>query len=334
MKSLLYEGPHRLRVVDLPVPSPEPGHVRLRVGACGICGSDVHGYTGESGRRTPGQVMGHEFAGTIDAIGPEVTGWSVGDRVAAFNIVGCGNCPHCRAGQEQRCPNRKVIGVNTGTNGAFAEYVCVPARNLAAIADSIRFATALLNEPLAVSYHALKHLPQEAMSLVIVGGGTIGQCLVKVAKVLGRFDISLLEPIEEKRRLAEASGARALPPDIEVLRRHLPDGADAAIEAVGVAETIRLALEVIRPAGTLVLLGNLAKDVPLPIQHISSMEKHLVGTYGFSAQDFREIVGWINEGKFDLDGMLTGTCNLDDTPAVFADLASGRRQAVKIVVEP
>ena len=168
----------------------------------------------------------------------------------------------------------------------------------------------------------------------MVGGGTIGQCLTVVSKVLGERDVFLLEPIEEKRRLAEKNGATALPPDLELLKEKLPDGADAAVEAVGIEETVLTALHALRPGGTLVLLGNLAKQVSLPLQHISSTEKRLVGTYGFNFQDFKTIVGWINEGRFDLDAMLTGSCNLDETPNVFAELASGARQAVKIVVEP
>jgi L-iditol 2-dehydrogenase len=132
--------------------------------------------------------------------------------------------------------------------------------------------------------------------------------------------------------MVEAVGARAVTPD--GLAGEFPSGADAAVEAVGVAATVQAALQAVRPAGTLVLLGNLAKDVPLPLQHITSTEKHLVGSYGFNLTDFQTVVGWINEGRFDLAPMLTGTCTLEEAPQVFADLASGARQAVKLVVEP
>ncbi|HVJ81547.1 MAG TPA: alcohol dehydrogenase catalytic domain-containing protein, partial [Planctomycetia bacterium] len=294
MQSLLYDGPNRLRVVDMPVPEPAAGEVRLKIGGCGICGSDVHGYTGESGRRTAGQVMGHEFAGVIDALGPGVKDWKPGARVAAFNIIGCGDCRFCAVGDEQCCPTRKVVGVNTGTSGAFAEYVCVPARNLAALNDNVSFAWGLLNEPLAVSYHALRQLPPECKSLVIVGAGTIGQCLVQVARLIGYEQVFVLEPLEEKRKLAEKNGAIALPSDLKLLAEKLPGGADGAIEAVGVEATVQTALEAVRPGGTLVLLGNLAKQVSLPLQHISSNEKHLVGTYGFNLRDFHQVMGWIN----------------------------------------
>lgn len=334
MKAIQFDGPHQMRLVDLDEPIPQAGEVKLKVEACGICGSDVHGYTGQSGRRTAGQVMGHEFAGQIVENGPGVQSWRVGQRVAAYNIVGCGNCVYCQSGQCQCCPTRQVIGVNTGQRGAFAEYICVPSDNLAELADRVSFESALLNEPLAVSYHALSHVPQSAKTLAIIGGGTIGQCLVRVAKLLKRWRVVLLEPIEEKRKLAETQGVDAIPPDLTRLHSLLPGGADAAIEAVGVDATVRLALESIRPAGTLVLLGNLDKEVTLPLQHISSNEKHLVGTYGFNLEDFRAVVGWINEGRFDLTPLVTGTISLAETPAAFEDLASGRRGAVKLVVNP
>ena len=334
MKALFYEGPNRMHVADLPEPSPAAGEVKLRVGACGICGSDVHGYTGQSGRRVPGMVMGHEFAGEIVELGSGVDGWKTGQRVTAFNIIGCDECPHCASGNSQRCPHRKVIGVNMGTIGAYAEYICMPAKNLAELADGVSYADGLLHEPLTVAYHALGHVPQDAQSLAIVGGGTIGQGLVMVAQALGDRKVFLLEPLAEKRALAEQHGAAALPPDLNELVKHLPDGADAAMEAVGIEAAFQLALDAIHPSGTLVLVGNLAKQVPLPLQHVTSTEKHLVGSYGFNLGDFQRIMSWINEGRFDLTPFLSGSCTLEEAPQVFADLAAGRRQALKIVVEP
>ena len=333
MRALMYDGPNEMHVTDLPEPQPGPGEVRLTVEACGICGSDVHGYTGESGRRTAGQVMGHEFAGTVAALGEGVEGWEIGQRVAAYNMTGCGQCVFCQAGNEQCCPQRKVVGVNMGLTGAFAESVTVPARNLAKLADDVPYAEALLNEPLAVSYHALRHVPDDAKTLAIVGGGTIGQCLARVALMLGRFgQVVVSEPMADKRAMVEAVGAKAVAPD--QLDAQFDGGADAAIEAVGVAATVQAALQAVRPAGTLVLLGNLAKEVPLPLQHITSAEKTLVGSYGFNLADFRQVVEWINAGRFELAPMVSGTCTLEEAPEVFADLAAGRRQAVKLVVQP
>ncbi|MBY0585723.1 alcohol dehydrogenase catalytic domain-containing protein [bacterium] len=334
MKALVYDGPHQLRLTDLPEPVPSAGEVKLRVKACGICGSDVHGYTGESGRRTPGQVMGHEFAGEIRELGAGVSDWHVGDRVAVYNIVP-GSDAHLFAPEMIQCsPGKKVLGVNTGKVGAFAEYICVPSANLARLNSDVSYATALLNEPLAVSYHALRHVPADAKTLVIVGGGTIGQCLARVARVMQNWDVYLLEPLSDKRELAASTGAKVLPSDLNELAKYLPHGADASIEAVGVESTLITSLRAIKPGGTLVVLGNLAKQVTLPYQEISSYEKKLVGSYGFSPSDFRTIIGWINDGRFDLSPLLSGSCDLAQTPTVFEELATGKRQAVKIVVEP
>lgn len=334
MKALIFDGPHQLRLDELPEPIPGPGEVKLRVRACGICGSDVHGYTGESGRRTAGQVMGHEFAGEVTEVGAGVEGWGPGARVAVYNIVPGEDADRFPPEMLQCSPGKKVLGVNTGKVGAFAEYICVPAENLAALDAGVSYSIALLNEPLAVSYHALSHVPESARSLVVVGGGTIGQCLARVARVMSRWDVYLLEPVPEKRDLAAQTGATVLPSDLDELRRYLPEGADASIEAVGIEVSLLTSLRAVRPGGTIVALGNLAKEVTLPYQEISSFEKKIVGSYGFNRNDFRTIVSWINEGRFQLDDLLTGTCTLEETPTVFADLASGRRQAVKIVVEP
>jgi 2-desacetyl-2-hydroxyethyl bacteriochlorophyllide A dehydrogenase len=334
MKAMRYDGPHRMTVVDLPEPSPAAGEVVVRVKACGICGSDVHGYTGESGRRTAGQVMGHEFSGEIASVGSGVSGWKLGDRVAVFNLFGCGDCSFCRASQPQCCPGKKLIGVNTGTAGAFAERVAVKSNHLSKLAPSISFDQAILNEPLSVAYHALRHIPESAESILIVGGGTIGLCLTIVAKAMGKKRIFLFEPIESKRALATRFGAVAMASNIDELRKHEPSLPDAAVEAVGIESTVQLALEAIAPSGTLVLLGNLAKTVSIPLQHVSSGEKKLVGSYGFNRADFDQVMTWLNAGKFDLDPLLSGECSLDEAPAVFEDLAIGKRQAIKIVVRP
>lgn len=334
MKALIYGGPHQLSLTDLPEPSPGQGEVKLRVKACGICGSDVHGYTGESGRRTAGQVMGHEFAGEIVDVGADVDGWKKGQRVAVYNIVPGPDAHKFSPEMIQCSPGKRVLGVNTGKVGAFAEYICVPAANLAELSDDISYSIALLNEPLAVSYHALRHLPSTRQSLAIVGGGTIGQCLSRVAKVMGNFEVYVLEPNAEKRALAAKTGATVLESNLDELAKYLPEGADSSIEAVGTEESLITSIRAVRPGGNVIVLGNLAKQVTIPYQEISSYEKKLIGSYGFNGKDFQTIVGWINEGKFQLDDLLSGTCTLEETPKVFEDLASGRRQAVKVVVEP
>ncbi|MDQ2807447.1 MAG: alcohol dehydrogenase catalytic domain-containing protein, partial [Chloroflexota bacterium] len=154
MQALIWQGPHDMVVADLERPVPGPGEVLIAVRAAGICGSDIHGYTGASGRRAPGMVMGHEFAGEVVAHGPGVDGPALGTRVAVNPLLYCGECLDCQAGQEQLCRRRTSIGVNLGQRGGFAEWVAVPARNAIPLADGVRFAAGTLAEPLAVGLRA------------------------------------------------------------------------------------------------------------------------------------------------------------------------------------
>src|SRR3954467_8701869 len=150
MRALVYYGPHEMRLEEIPAPTPGPGEALVQVKAAGICGSDIHGYTGASGRRTAGMVMGHELAGVVTELGPGAEGVEVGARVAVNPLLYCGEGPACRAGNEQLCRKRRSIGVNMGLLGGFADFVTAPVRNLAPLADQISFAEGSMAEPLAV----------------------------------------------------------------------------------------------------------------------------------------------------------------------------------------
>lgn len=338
MRALVYHGPWQMELEELPRPSPAAGEVLLRITAVGICGSDVHGFTGESGRRTPGMVMGHEFAGEIAELGPGVEGWQVGERVAAFNMLGCGQCLFCRTGQTQQCPERQVFGVNMGTRGAFAEFLAVPGANLVRLAPGLDPALAVLHEPLGVGLHAVDILnPSPTDTVVVVGAGTIGLGLTLALRQRGVARIFVLDKIPEKLALAERFGATPVHVEKvdpqEVLRAATGGyGADGAVEAVGQAGTVRECLRLTRPGGTVVLVGNLAQSVDLPLQEIVSQEKRLLGSYGFHFADFQRAMALINGGGLPLEALLTGECTLEETPAVMAALARGERLATKIVV--
>src|SRR4051794_715142 len=181
MRALVYYGPHDMRLEEIPRPQPGKGEVLVEVKAAGICGSDIHGYTGASGRRTAGMVMGHELAGIVSELGPDVEGVQVGTRVAINPLLYCGECADCRSGNEQLCRNRRTIGVNTGLLGGFAEFVTAPARNAVPLGNEISFAEGSMAEPLAVGLRASTVAgPWPSVSssqpLAILGGGTIGLC--------------------------------------------------------------------------------------------------------------------------------------------------------------
>src|SRR6184192_323318 len=178
MKALLLSSYKNLELADLPAPTPAPDEVLIRVAACGICGSDVHGYDGSSGHRIPPIVMGHEAAGVIAAVGAAVKTFAPGDRVTFDSTVYCGECPNCRRGNVNLCDRRQVLGVSCGDyrrNGAFAEFVVVPARIVHRLPDNLSFHEAALLEAVAVAIHAVSLAPiQSGSTALVVGAGTIG----------------------------------------------------------------------------------------------------------------------------------------------------------------
>src|SRR5438552_17284459 len=173
MKALLLSSYKNLELADLPAPTPAPDEVLIRVAACGICGSDVHGYDGTSGRRIPPIVMGHEAAGIVAAVGSEVSGFAVGDRVTFDSTVYCGECAFCRKGEVNLCDNRQVVGVSCGDYsraGAFAEYVAVPARIVYKLPDNLGFAEAAMLEAVSVALHAVAVSELEGGETALVNG--------------------------------------------------------------------------------------------------------------------------------------------------------------------
>ena len=265
MNALFLTEPGQISLTDVPVPEPGPDEIRLRVAACGICGSDVHGYTGASGRRIPPLVMGHEAAGTIDAVGAGVTGLAAGQRVALDSTVFCGSCEQCRSGRENLCSHRQVLGVSCGDyrrHGCFAEYAIVPARICYPIPDSLDFPVAALLEPLTIGLHAINLGCQQGMprSAVVVGCGMIG--LVTVAALAARgvpriaaIDIDPDRLAEARRHGAaetfdgreEGAGGRAA---AWATSSADVDGADLVIEAVGNTAAVSTAIDAVTRGGS------------------------------------------------------------------------------------
>ena len=183
MKGIVYEGPDTLTYRDVPDVTPRRGEVKIRVRACGICGSDVHGYMGITGRRTAPMIMGHEFAGEIAGLGQDVEGWKPGDRVSVYPVDFCGNCEMCKKGQVHLCLNKRAFGV-LDVDGAFAEYICVPAKCCFSLSDKVSFSMGSLFEPLAVAYRSVEHAGElEGKTVLIVGAGTIGLLALACVKM-------------------------------------------------------------------------------------------------------------------------------------------------------
>src|SRR6267154_3696486 len=242
MKALLLSSYKNLELADLPAPSPAPDEVLIRVAACGICGSDVHGYDGSSGRRIPPIVMGHEAAGRISAVGAEVKGFAVGDRVTFDSTIYCGACGPCRRGEVNLCDSRQVLGVSCSDYrraGAFAEYVAVPSRIVYRLPDNLSFAEAAMLEAVAVAVHAvsLVRVSPDSTALVL-GAGMIGLLALQALRVAGCSRVLVADIDRSRLKLAQEIGATATLPagaglNLEIFELTGGAGVDLAVEAVG-----------------------------------------------------------------------------------------------------
>jgi L-iditol 2-dehydrogenase len=341
MKALLYEEPWKMSLTDLPDP-PEPGpkEVLLRSLAVGICGSDVHGFTGESGRRKPGMVMGHEVVGEVVRSGSRVTRLQPGDHVAVYNIDGCARCSFCLEGREQLCPDKRILGVNTERLGAMAEYFVYPENGLFKIDRSLDPAIGLLTEPIAVGVHAVRHLqPKPDDVIAIVGAGTIGIGLSIVLNALGVRRFYALDKVAEKLALVAKFGAIPInvtreDPVVTIRKATGGKGSRGVFEAVGLTETVRTAYEICMIGGTIVLIGNLAQELTLPLQGVTSNEITIRGSYGFTRQDFATAVELTADKSIPFERLITGSCSLGEAPGVITRMARGEIDAIKMVIRP
>jgi len=343
MKALVYNGPWDMTLEELPKPKPASGEILVRVDAVGICGSDVHGFTGESGRRTPGMVMGHEFAGTVVELGSDVADPTVGTRVTIYNII-AETAPSPEEGDPSFL-NKQVIGVNLGKRGAMAEYVAVPADTALPLDTGLPQEIALLAEPVGVVTHGWHRLEARNLTsrrLAVVGSGTIGLASVLVARRHGADEIALLDVIAEKTERGRDFGARPVVVDpqepLPVLSERVANAMggtapELVVDAVGTANSLATCLGIVAAGGTVLLIGNLAKEAPLPLQDVVSNEITLVATYGFDRSAFTTALEILPELQQELTTFIEGRCSLAETPAMMTALAKGEKQALKVVID-
>ena len=344
MKALLLTAPSQLDFTDFSDPAPGPGEVLLRIRACGICGSDIHGWDGSTGRRRPPLIMGHEAAGEIVAVGPQVARWQPGDRVTFDSTISCGTCASCRAGQVNLCENRRVVGVAPAEyrqHGAFAELLVVPAHILYPLPDALTFPHAAMVEPVSIAVHAVQRVKiAPTDTVVVVGAGMIGLFVIQVLRWAGAQRIIAVDLADNRLALARELGAtdtlRSDTGDVpaEVARLTGGRGADLAFEVVGVSATLNLALATLRRGGSAVLVGNLAPKTDFPLQAVVTREITLYGSCS-SAGEYPLCLDLISRGIIRVEPMISAIAPLAEGAAWFQRLsAKDGSRYMKVILTP
>jgi L-iditol 2-dehydrogenase len=342
MKALLLTKYRHLELAEVPIPVPQLGEILVKVAACGICGSDVHGYDGSSGRRIPPVIMGHEAAGTIAAMGEGVADFRIGDRVTFDSTISCGTCSYCLAGQVNLCEARQVLGVSCEDyrrSGAFADFVAVPSRIVYPLPDNLSFSEAAMLEAVAVALHAvsLSGISSGKTSLV-VGAGPIGILLLQALRVEGSSRIFVVDVDPSRLDLAKQFGAEVLHAsgyDVpqEILARTRGIGVDVALEAVGKNETVQSAIASVRKGGTVTLVGNISPEVTLPLQKVVTRQIRLQGSCA-SAGEYPRAIDLMSRGAINVKPLISVTAPLSEAPQWFERLYAREPNLLKVVLTP
>ena len=353
MKALVLTEYNQFALQDVAKPSPQPNEVLVRVQAVGICGSDVHGMDGSTGRRVPPLIMGHEASGIIAEVGSNVQGWATGDRVTFDSTVYALDDWYSRRGQYNLSDGREVVGVSTGPtptdrpdqpgfkrNGAFAEFVVVPQHILYAIPDGVSFTQAALVEPVAVALHAVSLTPiQVNDSAVVVGSGMIGLFVIQVLKLAGCSPIIAIDLDDDRLALARTLGAthainaksEDVPGQVQALTHGR--GADVSFEVVGAGPTVKTAIDCVRKGATVTLVGNLAPMVEVPLQAIVTRQLRLQGSCAINGE-YEAALSLIASGRIDVLAILSAEVPLTEGANWFKRLYDKEKGLVKVVLKP
>jgi 2-desacetyl-2-hydroxyethyl bacteriochlorophyllide A dehydrogenase len=329
MMALVFAGPGRMAVEARPRPQAGPGDVVVSISAAGICGSELTSFTGESARRAPGLVFGHEVAGTVTAVGEAVSPALVDSRVAVNPLVPCRRCPTCLAGRTNVCPARTLLGMHL--DGGFAEEVAVPAAAVHPLGDLDDVGGSLV-EPVANAVHAVGLLPAViGREILVLGAGAIGLSVISVLRVAGARRISVIDPVAHRREQALAAGAhRALAPDDDALHETHPGH---VVDAVGVTSSRREAIARCADGGCVVLLGMHAAESELPINAAVGKELRLQCSYAYTEHDFELALGLLQSGAISYRAWIT-ELRLDQGQAAFEALVDRPAEVTKVILRP
>jgi len=342
MKALVLEEYNKFVYTDVPDPILADDEVLVEIKAVGICGSDVHGMDGSTGRRIPPVIMGHEASGVIVETGKNVSGWSSGDRVTFDSTIYKLDDWYTRKGHYNLSDNRMVLGVSCKEfrrNGAFAQFVNIPAHILYRVPANVSFEQAAMVEPVAVALHSINLSGIKINDTVAVfGAGMIGLFIIQLLKQAGCTVIAV-DVLQEKLEMAKAAGARMafnassedVPSEIRKVTNNR--GADVAFEAVGISASIKSAIESLRKGATLVLVGNLSPVVEMPLQKVVTQEINVKGSCAINGE-YPAVLDLISQGKINVDGMISAIAPLSEGASYFNRLHAKEKGLLKVILKP
>ncbi len=346
MKAAVYYGPNKLEIDDVAEPEPAPGTVKLKVGFNGICGTDLHEYYAGpifvptsphplTGQQLP-LTIGHEFSGTITAVGDGVTGWAEGDRVAVEPIYKCGDCAPCRAGNYNVCQHIGFHGLMS--DGGMAEYTVVPTSMLHKLPNSVSLELGALVEPMSVAYHAATLGDVSGGDTAMVfGAGPIGIGLWFALRGKGVDDIFVVEPSATRRAAIESLGATTLDPATIDVPTFIADhtrgnGADAVFDAAGVTPAVTTALACVGSRKPMVSVAIYEKPLETPLLNLVMNESRIQGSLCYTGSDFESVIALMADGAYDTTGWVATIAIDDVVDEGFEALHAGKK--MKVLVDP
>jgi L-iditol 2-dehydrogenase len=343
MKALTLIGSSQFSFGEAPEPEVGDDEVLIKVAACGICGSDVHGMDGSTGRRIPPVIMGHEAAGTVLRSGSRAGTWREGERVTFDSTLYCGECEYCADGQVNLCKNRRILGVSCTDyrqHGAFAEYVSVPGRVVCRLPEKVTFEQAVFVEPAAVALHAVRRAGAgPGQTGLVVGAGIIGLLTLQALKAAGCDRVYATDLSENRLELAKELGADAVFPakagglKEAILALTGGEGVDVAMECVGVSVTVQTAIDCVRKGGTVGLVGNLAQRIEFPLQSVVTREISLFGSCA-SAGEYPAALEEIAAGRIRVGPLTSAIRPLEEGADWFHKLHAGEGNLIKVILKP
>lgn len=343
MKALVLKEYNKFVYEDVPEPEFGPNEVLIQVKACGICGSDVHGMDGSTGRRIPPIIMGHEASGVIVRTGTGVQDFAEGDRVTFDSTIYCGTCYFCRRGEINLCDNRRVLGVSCDEyrqHGAFAEYVAVPQHILYRLPDTLSFERAAMVEALSIAVHAAEITPIALNdTAVVVGSGMIGLFVIQTLRAAGCGKIVAVDIEQRKLDLAKQLGAddglRADQIDVPEAVRQLSNqrGADIAFEVVGNTAAFTTALTSLKKGGALTLVGNLSSKIDFPLQIAVTRQISVQGSCA-SSGEYPACLDMIADGRINVDALMSKIAPLSEGAQWFNKTYHGEDELMKVILTP